>query len=325
MKKALITGIGGQDGSYLAEYLLKQGYEVTGTVRSLSATTNLTDDVLKKVSVVYGDMRDPLSLEIAINKAQPDEIYNLAGQTFVPPSWANIQETMDVNVGGLGHVLKIAERCCPNARIYQASSSEMYGNVNGMLHEETVMKPRSPYGVSKLAAHHLARIYREKGLYVCCGILFNHESPRRGKEMVTRKIARAVAQWSVGNRRPLPLGNLEARRDWGFAGDYVKAMHKMLQQDVPDDYVIGLGVSHSVGDFLRCAILSSGITDDCSELIKVDPNFVRPNEVYDLVADTSKARRVLGWRPTMRFESLVATMVMYEQEQLGKKSATVTA
>ncbi len=231
MKKALITGISGQDGSYLAEYLLDLGYSVYGMVRRETGTMRWLTPIQDQIEVLYADMRDAASLEVAFAKASPDEVYNLAGQVFVPTSWQIPAETFDINVGGLARLLNIIERQKPNTRIYQASSSEMYGNLNGLRDEQTALAPTSPYGVSKTAAHRLCEVYRERGIFAVGGILFNHESPRRGPEMVTRKITLAAADWAQGKKNKLKLGNMQARRDWGFAGDYIRAMHAMLQQE----------------------------------------------------------------------------------------------
>jgi len=295
MKRALITGISGQDGSYLAEFLLDLGY---------------------RIEVLYGDMRDGVSLEVAFAKAWPDEVYNLAGQVFVPTSWQAPAETFDINVGGLSRLLSIIERQKPDTRIYQASSSEMYGNLNGLRNEQTPLAPTSPYGVSKTAAHRLCGVYREKGVFAVGGILFNHESPRRGPEMVTRKITLAAADWARGKREKLKLGNMQARRDWGFAGDYVRAMHAMLQQESPKDYVIATGESHSVYEFvvevLRCLdLLTPGrnIADVVNEYVEVDPKLFRTGEIHDLRGDASLALRELNWVPKVDFNGLVRMMV----------------
>src|SRR5271167_3434046 len=255
MKKALITGISGQDGSYLAEYLLQLGYRVYGLVRRESGTMRWLAHVQDKIEVLYADMRDTASLEVAFTKASPDEVYNLAGQVFVPTSWHMPAETFDINVGGLARLLNIIERQKPDTRIYQASSSEMYGNLNGLRNEQTALAPTSPYGVSKTAAHRLCEVYRARGVFAVGGILFNHESPRRGPEMVTRKITLASADWAQGKKNKLKLGNMQARRDWGFAGDYVRAMHAMLQQEKANDYVISTGESHSVYEFVVVVLL----------------------------------------------------------------------
>ena len=316
MKRALITGISGQDGSYLAEYLLDLGYQVYGLVRREPRTVRWLQGVCDRVEFLYGDLRDVAALEVAFRKACPDEVYNLAGQVFVPSSWEHPSETFDVNVGGLVRLLQIVERQKPDTRVYQASSSEMYGNVDGHCGEETALNPASPYGVSKMAAHHLVRIYRERGIYAVGGILFNHESPRRGPEMVTRKITRAAAAWANGDKTKLKLGNLQARRDWGFAGDYVKAMHSMLQQKEPKDYVIGTGQSHSVAEFVELVLKElcrQGHGDDFNrpieEFVEVDQRFVRPNEIHNLRADCRLAHTEMGWKPTLDFPGLVRIML----------------
>src|SRR5437870_10225778 len=234
MKRALITGISGQDGSYLAEYLLQLGYEVYGLVRREPQSMRWLEPIRDQIELLYGDMRDATSLEVAFRKAWPDEVYNLAGQVFVPTSWECPSETFDINVGGLARLLKIIADQKPETRIYQASSSEMFGNADEVCTEHTPMNPTSPYGASKMAAHRLLAVYRGRGLSAVGGILFNYESPRRGPEMVTRKITLAAARWMHGDRTKLKLGNLEARRDWGFAGDYVRAMHAMLQEPRAD-------------------------------------------------------------------------------------------
>ena len=310
MKRALITGIAGQDGSYLAEYLLTRGYQVFGTVRSeISAEENLKN-IKGKVQLLYGDLTDELSLLAALKKAEPDEIYNLAAQPFVPNSWLSPAETVNVNVGGLARLLDIIERTDHRIKLYQASTSEMFGNHRGASNEETQFSPTSPYGVSKLAAHHLCRAYRQKGLFAVGGILFNHESPRRGPEMVTRKITQHVASWMVGGNEPLRLGRVDVRRDWGFAGDYVEAMHLMLQEDKPAEYVIGMGESRSVKEFLDAALQAANIPyRSVAHLISHDEIFVRDNEIYSLCADATKARNELGWRPRTSFHDLVKMMV----------------
>lgn len=323
MKKALITGVGGQDGSFLAEYLVSLGYEVWGTTRgsALIAYPNLREIAHLNINIIRMDLRDELSVEAAIRKSQPDEIYNLGGQVFVPISWQKPESTFDVNVNGLVRILKCVEKFNPKIRVYQASSSEMYGNVQKeeqRLTERDQMHPVSPYGVSKLAAHEIARVYRESGLYVCCGICFNHESSRRGTEMVTRKITQHVARWVEGSSAVLKLGNPNARRDWGFAGDFVKAMHTMLQQPKADDYVIGTGESHSVQEFLEHALIAADI-----KVRGVDwnaPTDIRPNELHCLTADYSKAKIMLGWQPETSFEELVSTMVHKDVARTQKEN-----
>jgi GDPmannose 4,6-dehydratase len=261
-------------------------------------------------------MRDAESLAVAFQKAWPDEVYNLAGQVFVPTSWEVPAETFDINVGGLVRLLQIVERTKRNTRVYQASSSEMVGNWDGLVDEQTPLRPTSPYGTSKLAAHRLADVYRQRGLYAVGGILLNHESPRRGPEMVTRKITRHAARWLLGDRTKLQLGNLQARRDWGFAGDYVKAMHAMLQQTEPKDYVIGTGASHSVTDFLLETMAamgelgpSSNVPQSVEAWVEVNPQFLRNGEIHDLRADASLAGRELGWQPAVAFKQLVKMML----------------
>ncbi len=316
MKSALITGIAGQDGSYLAEYLLERDYQVWGLVRRDPASTRWLQPIQSRIETVYGDLRDTESLAVAFQKAWPDEVYNLAGQVFVPTSWEFPAETFDINVGGLVRLLQIVERTKRDTRVYQASSSEMMGNSNGLCSEQTPFRPTSPYGTSKMAAHRLMEIYRQRGLFAVGGILFNHESPRRGPEMVTRKITRSAARWLMGDRTKLALGNLEARRDWGFAGDYVKAMHAMLQQSEPKDYVVGTGVSHSVSDFLCETIAamrdlgpSGNVPQAVEEWVEVNPQFLRSGEIHDLCADTCLARAELGWQATVGFKQLVRMML----------------
>ncbi|SRR5579883_3303894 len=316
MKTALITGISGQDGSYLAEYLIELGYKVYGLVRRESETMRNLREVEGKIELLYGDMRDTVSLEVAFAKAMPDEIYNLAGQVFVPTSWHLPAETFDINVGGLARLLSVVERLKPEARVYQASSSEMYGNLNGLRNEETPLRPTSPYGVSKTAAHNLCQVYRARGIFVVGGILFNHESPRRGPEMVTRKITLAAADWAQGKKNKVKLGNMQARRDWGYAGDYVRAMHAMLQPEKPMDYVIATGQSHSVYEFvvevLRCLDLipsKADVAEVVNEYVEVDPRLFRTGEIHDLRGDATLARRDLNWQPEVDFRGLVRMMV----------------
>jgi len=316
MKKALITGVSGQDGSYLAEYLLELGYRVYGLVRRESGTMRWLNRIEGHIELLFGDMRDTASLEVAFAKASPEEVYNLAGQVFVPTSWQIPAETFDINVGGLARLLSIIERQKPDTRIYQASSSEMYGNLNGLRNEETALIPTSPYGVSKTAAHRLCEVYRARGIFAVGGILFNHESPRRGPEMVTRKITLAAADWAQGKKNKLKLGNMQARRDWGFAGDYVRAMHAMLQTEKPNDYVIATGESHSVFEFvaevLQCLDLvpaGRNIADVVNEYVEVDPKLFRTGEIHDLRGDSSLARRSLNWQPEVDFKGLVRMMV----------------
>jgi len=318
MKRALVTGCAGQDGSLLAEHLLGLGYQLYGLVRRDARGVAWVQSMLGRVEFLGGDLRDVMSLETAVRKSWPDELYNLGAQVFVPQSWMRPAETFDVNVGGLARILEIIEAVKPDIRVYQASSSEMFGNQDGPCNETTPFCPESPYGASKLAAHNLVQIYRRKGLYVVSGICGNHESPRRGLEMVTRKIARAAARWSLGDETPLELGNLDARRDWGFAGDYVRAMRLMLQQDEPKDYVIGTGESHSVRDFLKAACWAAGMAQVPEHRVRIGERLVRKNEIRRLVMDASRARKELGWEPTVRFEELVKLMVESEIERHKK-------
>jgi GDPmannose 4,6-dehydratase len=324
MKKALITGISGQDGSYLAEYLLGLGYRVYGLVRRESGTMRWLTHITDQIELLFGDMRDMASLEVAFAKASPDEVYNLAGQVFVPTSWQIPAETFDINVGGLARLFNIIERQKPDTRLYQASSSEMYGNLNGLRNEETVLAPTSPYGVSKTAAHRLCEVYRARGIFAVGGILFNHESPRRGPEMVTRKVTLAAADWAQGKKNKLKLGNMQARRDWGFAGDYVRAMHAMLQEEKPNDFVIATGESHSVYEFvievLHCLDLVAGpsAADVVNEYVEVDPKLFRTGEIHDLRGDASLARRTLKWQPEVDFKGLVRMMVQADTARSGE-------
>ncbi len=316
MKKALITGISGQDGSYLAEYLLGLGYQVYGLVRRDPESVRWLQPIRERIELLYGDLRDAQSLAAAFQKAWPEELYNLAAQVFVPTSWEFPAETFDINVGGLGRLLQIVERQKLDTRVYQASSSEMFGNAGGLCNEQTLFRPTSPYGTSKMAAHRLVEVYRGRGLFVVGGILFNHESPRRGPEMVTRKITQAAAGWASGDGTKLKLGNLQARRDWGFAGDYVKAMQSMLQRPTPKDYVVGTGESHSVAEFVTevltvlNALFGKGhVTPVIEDFVDVDRHLVRTGEIHDLRADASLAREELGWQPKVNFRGLVRMMV----------------
>ena len=331
MKTALITGMFGQDGSYLTEHLLGLGYRVFGLIRKGPETSlygyKWMQHMLWKdqVEFLYGDMRDEYSLRSAVRKAWPDEIYNLAAQVYVPISWEAPDYTFDVNTGGLARLLKIVEQIKKDTRVYQASSSEMYGNHEGVCDDQTPMYPTSPYGISKLAAHRLVNLYSSRGLYVVAGILFNHESPRRGHEMVTRKIARHVAEWRCGSKEILRLGNVNSRRDWGFAGEYVKAMHLMLQQDRPDNYVVGTGETHSVKEFLDECVKVLGVD---AEFVKkhteTDPRLVRTQEIYSMTADNSKIRRQLEWEPTVKFNKLIAMMSLNELDRVMTKLKEVT-
>jgi len=320
MKKALITGITGQDGSYLAEYLLSLNYQVFGMVRRTSTiNTERIKHLLDKIKLVDGDLLDQQSLVRVMKEVRPDEIYNLAAQSFVASSFKQPVYTGEATALGVTRMLEAMKSVCPQAKFYQASSSEMFGKVKeSPQNERTPFHPRSPYGVAKLYGHWITINYREAyGLYTVSGILFNHESPRRGQEFVTRKISLAVARIKLGKQKKLVLGNLEARRDWGFAGDYVKAMHLMLQQSKPSEFVIGTGESHSVKDFVREAFKVVGIKN-WRDYVKTDPRFLRPAEVEHLVADSTRARKVLGWKPAVDFQGLVKMMVEADLEREKK-------
>ena len=309
-KRALITGITGQDGSYLAELLLEKGYHVSGVARRLSAPNDWRiKDLQERVTLIQADLLDQLSLIKAVEQAQPDEFYNLAAMSFVPASWDQPMLNGEFNSQGVTRALEAVRRVNPRIRFYQASSSEMYGRVREVPQTElTPFYPRSPYGVSKVFGHYITVNYRESyDLFACSGILFNHESPRRGLEFVTRKVTDGVARIKLGLADHLPLGNLDACRDWGFAGDYVRAMWLMLQQDTPDDYVVAMGVAHSVKDLVREAFGHAGL--DWEKYVRIDPRFLRPAEVDHLIGDAAKARRVLGWQPSVDFAGLVHMMV----------------
>ena len=307
---ALITGITGQDGSYLAEFLLEKGYAVHGIVRRSSTTTlERVNHLLDQVHLHQGDLLDQQSLLRLMEEIRPTEVYNLAAQSFVPTSWQQPIFTAEVTGLGVTRLLDAIRQVNPKIRFYQASSSEMFGKVHETPQRETTpFHPRSPYGVAKVYGHFITMNYRESyDLYACSGILFNHESPRRGLEFVTRKISHAVAKIKAGQADELRLGNLAALRDWGFAGDYVRAMWLMLQQDQPEDFVIGTGETHSVEEFVQIAFDHVGL--NWRDYVVVDPRLYRPAEVDLLLADPSHARKRLGWVPQMSFEQLVKTMV----------------
>jgi len=307
---ALITGITGQDGSYLAELLLGKGYRVIGMVRRSSTTAfERIAHILDRLKFVSADLLDQHSLVDAVREYQPDEIYNLAAQSFVGTSWTQPVLTGEFTGLGVTRMLEAAKKAAPNARFYQASSSEMFGKVvETPQRESTPFYPRSPYGVAKVYGHWITVNYRESfSMYAVSGILFNHESPRRGLEFVSRKVTDGVARIKLGLQSELRLGNLDARRDWGFAGDYVEAMWLMLQQPTPDDYVVGMGVTRSVRELCELAFRAAGL--DYRDHVVQDEKFFRPAEVDLLVADPSKARRALGWSPKVTFEQLVAMMV----------------
>ena len=310
MPRALITGITGQDGSYLAELLLAKGYEVFGVVRRAS-TENFAriEHLRERLTLLQADLLDQLSLIDALEKTQPDEVYNLAAMSFVPSSWQQPVLTAEFDAIGVTRVLEAIRLVNRRIRFYQASSSEMFGQVREVPQTEaTPFHPRSPYGVAKVYGHFITVNYRESyGLFACAGILFNHESPRRGKEFVTRKISDGVARIAHGLASEIALGNLDAQRDWGFAGDYVEAMWRMLQQPEPADYVVATGEAHSVREFAELAFGRAGL--DWSRFVHEDPALRRPAEVDELIGDASRARAVLGWRPTVSFEGLVQMMV----------------
>ena len=318
-KNALITGITGQDGSYLADLLLDKGYTVYGLIRRLS-TPNISriDHILDKIELLQGDLTDQSSLNEAMRTAQPDEVYNLAAQSFVGTSWNQPVLTGDVTGLGVVRVLEAVRHMSPDAHVYQASTSEMFGKVQETPQtEQTKFYPRSPYGFAKVYGYWACVNYRESyDMHVSNGILFNHESPRRGVEFVTRKITDGVARIYHGLSSELRLGNLDAKRDWGFAGDYVDAMWRMLQQDTPDDYVIATGETHSVQEFVEQAFSAVGL--DWKDYVVIDPKFVRPAEVQLLLGDASKAKKVLGWEPKVWFGELVKMMVEGDVERLGK-------
>src|SRR5688572_24680179 len=317
-KRALITGITGQDGSYLAELLLDQGYDVFGLTRRLSADNSWRiAHIRNRVTLLPGDLLDQLSLIRVIEKVRPQELYNLAAMSFVPASWDQPMLTGEFNSQGVTRVLEAIRVVDPSIRVYQASSSEMYGKVREVPQTEmTPFYPRSPYGVSKVFAHYITVNYRESyNLFAVSGILFNHESPRRGLEFVTRKVTDGVARIKLGLADALHLGNLDARRDWGFAGDYVRAMWQMLQQDKADDYVIATGQSHSVRELVEVAFGHAGL--DWQKHVKMDPAFLRPAEVDLLIGDASKARTELGWLPETDFVTLVKMMVDADIERVA--------
>jgi GDPmannose 4,6-dehydratase len=318
-KRAIITGITGQDGSYLAELLLGHGYEVFGVVRR-SSIPNLSriHHLLSRIELLPADLLDQLSLIRIIQQVKPHEFYNLAAMSFVPASWDQPMLTGEFNAQGVTRVLEAIRHVDPAIRLYQASSSEMFGKVREVPQtENTPFYPRSPYGVSKVFGHYITVNYRESyGLFACSGILFNHESPRRGLEFVTRKVSDGVARIKLGLDDTLRLGNLDARRDWGFAGDYVKAMWLMLQQDQPDDYVIATGSSHSVQELVEIAFSHVGLR--WQDHVQLDPALLRPAEVDHLIGDASKARRVLGWAPAVDFRGLVHMMVDADLARLAE-------
>ncbi len=321
-KTALVTGILGQDGPYLAKLLLEKDYKVYGLVRRYSNPNFDNLEYLKiekKINFIDGDLTDESSLYNAIKIARPDEVYNLAAQSFVGGSWDQAKLTSEVNAIGVLYLLNAIKTFSPASKFYQASTSEMFGlgNTNGYQDENTPFHPRSPYGISKVYAYWMTVNFRESfNLFTCNGVLFNHESPIRGRQFVTKKISEGVVRIKLGLATELRLGNLESKRDWGFAGDYVEVMHLMLQHDKPDDYVIGTGVNHSVKDFVKTAFKVVGI-NDWEKYVKVDPRFLRPAEVPNLKAKADKAKKVLGWSPKVNFEELVKMMVEADIKRLS--------
>jgi GDPmannose 4,6-dehydratase len=320
-KRALITGITGQDGSYLAEFLLEKGYEVIGMVRRTS-TVNFEriKHIQDRLTLVTGDLLDEISLINMLRDHRPSEVYNLAAQSFVQTSWPQPVFTGETTALGVTRMLDAVRLVDPDIRFYQASSSEMFGKVVEVPQKETTpFYPRSPYGVAKVYGHWITVNYRESyNMYACSGILFNHESPRRGLEFVTRKISHAVARIKLGLDEELRLGNLDARRDWGFAGDYVEAMWMMLQQDQPDDYVIATGETHSVREFCELAFGHVGL--GYSDYVVMDERFMRPAEVDLLIGDPAKARNALGWQPKTPFSELVQVMVDADMQLLKEQN-----
>ncbi|MAF36675.1 GDP-mannose 4,6-dehydratase [archaeon] len=341
MPRALITGITGQDGSYLSEFLVSKGYEVFGLVRRTSADPlERINDIVKEgsITLLSGNLRDLSTIRLAMEKAKPDEVYNLAAMSHVGVSFDCPDETWEVNYYGVGRVINEALRVNPKVSIYQASTSEMFGSTPPPQNEQSNFAPVSPYGESKLKAHNdFVKQYREKhNVFVCAGILFNHESPRRGKQFVTRKVTNSLAKIALGLQENFAVGNLEATRDWGFAGDYVKAMHSMLQQDKPEDFVIATGKSHSVRQLIEVGAKAlnldlhwegSGLDEvakDSSGVVrvKVDKKFYRPVEVDDLRGDSSKAQKALGWKPEVSFDQLIEMMVKADYDSLKKEIGT---
>ena len=317
-KRAIITGITGQDGSYLAELLLSKGYEVVGTARRSSAPNNWRiQHLLDRITIRPADLLDPLSIIRLVDEVRPNEFYNLAAMSFVPASWDQPMLTGEFNAQGVTRVLEAIRQVDPSIKLYQASSSEMFGKVRQIPQTElTPFYPRSPYGVSKVFAHYITVNYRESyNLFAVSGMLFNHESPRRGLEFVTRKVSDGVARVKLGLADTLSIGNLQAQRDWGFAADYVRAMWMMLQRSTPEDYVIATGVSHSVRELVEIAFGHVGL--DWQKYVRVDPALLRPAEVEHLLGDSSKARAELGWRPTVDFKQLVEMMVDADLERLA--------
>ncbi|MDD5521218.1 MAG: GDP-mannose 4,6-dehydratase [Kiritimatiellae bacterium] len=320
MKKALITGITGQDGSYLAEFLLSKGYKVHGMVRRSSTEKfERISHLIDKITLHQADLLDELSLIDMLSTVKPDEIYNLAAMSFVPTSWSQPILTGEFTAMGVTRILEAMRKSSPRAKFYQASSSEMFGKVREMPQNElTPFYPRSPYGVSKVFGHYITVNYRESyDLFAVSGILFNHESPRRGLEFVTRKVTDGVARIKMGLQKELRMGNLNSKRDWGFAGDYVEAMWLMLQQKQPDDYVIATGIAHSVKELIQLAFDHVGL--NWKKYVVTDPRFIRPAEVEHLLGNSTKARKVLKWKPRVDFAGLVTMMVDADLERVARE------
>jgi GDPmannose 4,6-dehydratase len=320
MKSALITGITGQDGSYLAELLLEKGYRVCGIKRRTSDLQfGNADHLRNEIDFIYADMTDESSLITAIQKVKPDEVYNLAAQSFVQTSWEQPILTANIDALGVTNMLEAIRIIKPDTRFYQASTSEMFGKVQAIPQTETTpFYPRSPYGVAKLYGHWITINYRESyDIFGCSGILFNHESPRRGLEFVTRKVTDAAVRIKLGLQKELRMGNLDSKRDWGFAGDYVKAMWLMLQQDTPDDYVIATGETHSIKELLEVAF--GALDMNYEDYVVIDPQFVRPAEVDLLLGSPEKAKRQMGWEPTVTFEGLVHMMVEADMKRITEQ------
>jgi GDPmannose 4,6-dehydratase len=320
--RALITGVAGQDGSYLAELLLEKGYEVYGIVRNIArAQRQGVGAFASRISYAEADLTDQTSLDRAVEQVKPDEVYNLAGQTFVPVSWTQPLLTMEVTGMGALRMLEAIRRHAPQAKFLQVSSSEIFGKSEEVQQSEaTRLRPRNPYGAAKMFAHHITINYRESyGTFACSCIAFNHESPRRGPEFVTRKVSREVARIKLGLADKLKMGNIEGRRDWGFAGDYVRAMWLMLQQPAPDDFVIATGITHNVKELLEIAFSHLGL--DWQKHVEIDSALLRPAEDNPLTGDAGKANKILGWKPTVTFEQMVRMMVDYDLSVLSKSAA----
>jgi GDPmannose 4,6-dehydratase len=323
--RALITGVTGQDGSYLAELLLEKGYEVYGIVRNLARANGEGMAVsASRINYVEADLTDQTSLDRAMQQVKPDEVYNLAGQTFVPVSWSQPLLTMEVTGMGALRMLEAIRRHATQARFLQVSSSEIFGKSDEVQQSEaTRLQPRNPYGAAKMFAHHITINYRESyGMFACSCIAFNHESPRRGPEFVTRKVSRQVARIKLGSADKIKMGNIEGRRDWGFAGDYVRAMWLTLQQSAPQDFVIATGITYSVKQLLEIAFAHVGL--DWEKHVEIDPTLVRPAEEDPLSGDASKANKILGWKPTVTFEKLVRMMVDSDLALLSKPVVQAT-